>query len=465
MGQFWNLQGKPTGELYRTWLKEINHDGIIRYLDIFNSERLVVVNPTALSELLVSKAYDFIKPPQLVNGLGKILGVGLFLAEGDEHRRQRKELNPAFTFRHVKEMYPIFWAKSSELVRTVSQCEMSHGRSDERLTGLDVADWTSRATLDIIGLAGLGRDFKALEDSTNELMQTYKRLFALGRSQQALRLLSFFLPPWLFRALPIKRNDSIAAASSVIQRICLELIKEKKVRLEKGTTEKDILSVAIQSGSFDDLDLVNQLMTFLIAGHETNASALSWAICMLGAHPDVQKKLQSEVQSHLPDPRDDSVSISANEINSLPYLNAVCNEVLRLYPPVPLTIRVAARDTTLCGHFIPKNTTIFIPPWAVNTDTTLWGPDAGTFNPDRWLGTGKANGGAESNFSFLTFLHGPRSCIGSGFARGELACLLAAWAGAFDTTFADEKYEVAVRNALTAKPKDLRVCIKHREKW
>ena len=465
MGQFWNIQSRPVGELYRAWLKDIDHDGIIRYLDMFNAERLIVVNPTALSELLVSKAYDFIKPPQLVQGLGKILGVGVFLAEGDEHRRQRKGLNPAFAFRHVKDLYPIFWAKSSELVQTVFQHQTDLSSTDKGQPGLDVIDWTGRAALDIIGMAGLGSDFKALQDPNNELMQTYKRLFAAGRSQRALQLLSFFLPSWFMRALPIRRNNGIDAASLLIQRTCLDLIQQKKLRLEKGTAEKDILSVAIQSGSFDDSDLVNQLMTFLIAGHETSASAVSWGVCMLGAHPDVQRKLQSEIYSHLPDPRDTFVSISAKDIDSLPYLNAVCNEVLRLYPPVPVTIRVAAHDTTLCGHFMPKNTTIFIPPWAVNTDTTLWGPDAATFNPDRWLSAGKANGGADSNFSFLTFLHGPRSCIGSGFARSELACLLAAWAGAFDTTFADEKYEVAVKNALTAKPKDLRVYIKPRQVW
>ena len=252
-------------------------------------------------------------------------------------------------------------------------------------------------------------------------------------------------------------------ASNVIKDTCFHLIQEKKQALEKSVFKKDILSVAIQSGGFSDEDLVNQLMTFLIAGHETTASSLSWTICMLCKHPYVQIRLQNEVRSALPDPRNPNASVTASEIDGLPYLNAVCNEVLRLYPPIPMTIRVAAHDTTLVGHHIPKGTTMFLPPWAVNTSKGLWGSSALEFNPDRWLGEGKANGGAESNYSNLTFLHGPRSCIGQGFAKGELACLVAAWAGTFTTSFAKDNYAVEVRNGITARPKDLKVKLKVRE--
>lgn len=86
MGQFWNLLRAPSAEPMRAWLDEVPNDGLIRYLDFFNSERLLVTNPAVLGEMLVQKTYDFIKPPAMTFGLGRILGVGLFLAEGDEHR-------------------------------------------------------------------------------------------------------------------------------------------------------------------------------------------------------------------------------------------------------------------------------------------------------------------------------------------------------------------------------------------
>ena len=234
---------------------------------------------------------------------------------------------------------------------------------------------------------------------------------------------------------------------------------------DEGTT-RNILSVAIESGGFTDEGLVNQLMTFLIAGHETTASALSFAIYMLCKNPEVQTRLRNEVRSLLPDPRSPKSSISSNDIDSMPYLNAVCNEVLRLYSPVPVTVRVSTQDTTLVGHFIPKGTTIFISPWATNANKDFWGEDAAEFNPDRWLGEGKANtGGIESNYAFLTFLHGPRSCIGQSFAKGEFACLLAAWAGTFETRFANADYVMRVRNGLTPRPKDLEVKVQVLDEW
>lgn len=105
--------------------------------------------------------------------------------------------------------------------------------------------------------------------------------------------------------------------------------------------------------------------------------------------------------------------ITAAQIDDCHYLHAVCSEVLRLYSPVSTTLRVAACDTSINGQVVPKGTVVILCPWAVNTSTQMWGPDAHEFKPERWLDAdGKANnkGGAESNFAFLTFLHGPRSC-------------------------------------------------------
>ena len=235
---------------------------------------------------------------------------------------------------------------------------------------------------------------------------------------------------------------------------------------KKEGTGKNILSVAIESGGFTDEGLVNQLMTFLIAGHETTASALCFAIYAMCKDPEIQRRLRMEVRSSLPDPRSPSSTISANDIDSLPYLNAVCSEVLRLYSPTPVTARVSTQDTTLVGQYIPKNTTLFISSWATNANKDLWGEDAAEFNPDRWLGEGKANkGGADSNYAFLTFLHGPRSCIAQNFAKGEFACLLAAWAGTFETRFANADYVMEIKTGLTPTPKDLEVTVQVLEEW
>lgn len=458
----------------------IPNDGIIRYRAFANQERVLITGAKALSEVLVTKNYDFIKPPAFRWGIGRILGIGILLAEGDEHKRQRKNLMPAFAFRHVKDLYPVFWDKSREVVRAMTE----KVRADAAATGekdaanptavLEVGDWASRVTLDIIGVAGLGRDFGAIKDPENHLSRTYQYLFRPNKQARILNLLGIFLPGWLVARLPVKRNGDVDEAAATIRSVCRDLIRDKREKLaRKELHDLDILSVAMESGGFTDDDLVNQMMTFLAAGHETTASAMQWAVYLLCLHPEVQTRLREEVRERLPSvvSQEDATAL---DVDRMPYLNAVCSEVLRYYPPVPMTLRVAAVDTSVAGHPVPRGTTVALCPWSVNRDPALWGEDAGTFNPERWLRDGGAaaagSGGAVSNYALLTFLHGPRSCIGQAFAKAEFACLLAAWVGRFEFALRDkEEYDernMVIKGGITARPaKGLWVHAKEVEGW
>ncbi|KAI9702925.1 MAG: hypothetical protein M1836_008139 [Candelina mexicana] len=490
MGQFGRILAETTGEPMREWINEIPNDGIIRYLGIFNSERIMPTNPKAFSEVLTLKSYDFIKPPQLRSGLGRILGIGILLAEGDEHKVidssilkskddaeieqvQRKNLMPAFSYRHVKDLYPIFWLKAAEVTQAMAKkVRESTTSADEKTSSsavIEVGDWCSRATLDIIGLAGLGHDFGVIQNPEVELSQAYQKVFKPSRQGQILGVLGLMFPGWIVSNLPIKRNGLIEEAAEMIKKTCRLLIREKKAKLEnKEATGVDILSVALESGGFTEEDLVNQLMTFLAAGHETTATGTTWAIYLLCKHPEVQKRLREEIRSNLPSVDDgNNRQITANDIDHLPYLHAVCNEVLRLYPPVPSLVRQTARDTTIVGQMIPKGTRIMLVPWAINHSKALWGADASEFNPERWMGPGKANsGGAESNYSFMTFLHGPRSCIGQAFAKAEFACLVAAVVGRFEMELEDRDFVPDIQGGVTARPKGgLKVKMTPLEGW
>lgn len=396
----------------------------------------------------MQKNYEFIKPSRLRLGLGRLLGVGILLAEGDEHKRQRKLLMPAFSFRHIKDLYPIFWDKSKEMTDAISQIIKS---SPDSSSVVEIRQWASRATLDIIGLAGCGQDFNSLSDPDNDLNQTYKSIFASGRGAQIIQLILNMLPHWLVVALPLKRNDEIGKAVNTIKTTARNLIVDKRAKLEKGEAKQvDILSVAMQSGGFSDEDLVNQLMTFLAAGHETTASALTWCVYLLCNNPEAQRKLRLELRKEL----DLKGEVDAAQLGRLPYLNAVLNETMRIFPPVPLTIRESANDSTIQGHFIPAHTTVIICPWATNTSTHLWGPDARDFKPERWLAPGQANsGGAESNYAVSTFLHGPRSCIGKDFAKAEFACLVASLFGRFEIELEDKEWVLEIQGGITARPK------------
>ncbi|KAI4113095.1 MAG: hypothetical protein LQ345_005852 [Seirophora villosa] len=457
LGQFAAISSEPTGKPQQRWINEIPNTGLIKYLNIFNNERLLLTNPKALGEVLVTKNYDFLKPAILREGLGVTLGVGLVLAEGEEHKTQRKNLMPAFAYRHIKDLYPVFWSKAFEMVNAIMPTTQLEGTDPTELgkaPAIEIGNWSSRATLDIIGSAGVGRDFGAIQDPDTELSATYRKIFQPSQQAKLLGLLSLFLPTWLVRAIPMKRNQEIPAAAQTIRKVCRQLIEDKKRNLDAKDQEsgRDIISVALSSGGFTEENLVDQMMTFLLAGHETTATGIIWAVHCLSTHPHYQTRLREEIRANLPS-IDSSTPATAEALDRLPFLNAVCNEVLRLYPPVVMTLREAAKDTTICGQYVPKGTMIIVCPSAVNRSKELWGPDASEFNPERWLGPGKMNtGGASSNYAFLTFLHGPRSCIGQVFAKAEFAVLLAGLAGRFEMELEDKDSEIKILTGITARP-------------
>ncbi|KAK5116147.1 hypothetical protein LTR62_008473 [Meristemomyces frigidus] len=195
---------------------------------------------------------------------------------------------------------------------------------------------------------------------------------------------------------------------------------------------------------------------------------MTWAILALCRHQSVQTKLREEVRTKLPSPAStQSNPLTAELIDSLPYLHAVCSEVLRIYPPAGLTKRVAAKDTTILGQYVPAGTDIIISMRAINHSKELWGANASKFDPERWRGEGKTNnGGASSNYSYMTFLHGPRSCIGQSFAKGEFASLLAVLVGCFEMDLEDPGREVQIVTGLTSRPKGgLNVRLRRVDGW
>ncbi|KAJ4163591.1 hypothetical protein LMH87_005311 [Akanthomyces muscarius] len=443
--------GKGVGVTAREWIDNTANDGFIRMLGPFHREYLIVTSAQALGEILVSKAYDFQKPQFIRDFFGPFLGHGLVLAEGHEHKVQRRNLMPAFAFRHIKDLYPLFWRKACDVVQVMTEECNSDGYAD-----FEVDHWAGRVSLDIIGAAGMGRDFDATHNENDEIVKTYMVIATPTMQDRILLTLTeyftAFVPMWILLHSPMPRIVEAKRAATKIRNVCKDLIRAKQKKLADNKLEDvDILSIALRSGIFGEEELINHLMTFLGAGHETTASALSFAIYAMCRHPDVQTRLRQEIRANLP-PLGDGREITSSEIDRLPYLGAVCNEVLRVYSPVPQTIREAVRDTSIQGQALPKGTRLFLAAWGTNLDTSLWGPDGGLFKPERWLvscaadglgGTAAsakeaAVGGASSNYAFLSFLHGPRSCIGQSFAKAEFACLLAAWVGRFEFALRDE---------------------------
>ena len=191
---------------------------------------------------------------------------------------------------------------------------------------------------------------------------------------------------------------------------------------------------------------------------------MSWACYLLAVDQARQSTLRSEVREVLAPNAilgDGSDMDVADILEHLPFLNGVVSETLRLYPAVPVTQRTAIRDSSLAGIRVPMGTDIYVSPWIFNRSPKLWGPAADTFQPERWIshksddnGRQRINptAGASSNYDFLTFLQGGRSCIGQGFARAELRCLLAVIAMQFEWSLDMDEKDVTMGGAITIKP-------------
>ncbi|KZO92421.1 cytochrome P450 [Calocera viscosa TUFC12733] len=484
-GNMRDILKAPTGVLHAQWEEQFGQ--VYAYRQLLGRWRLCTTDPRALSHIL-SNAYAYPKPRQVQQNLARIVGEGLLIAEGDAHRRQRKIMNPSFSLAEIRALTPVFWDKAGEL-RDIWLRLLPPG-ADAAGDGavVDVPKWMSRATLDIIGLDGFGYAFESLTDASNELARAFAALHSIQRPGVFVILMNFF--PFL-RYLPIKRNKLQAKSMGTMRRVGLELVRRKKeaVRqtLDGKREEKDIgrsqlagrdlLTALVRanmandvpaSQKMDDEEVLAQISTFLLAGHETTSTAVTWALFALSTHRDVQKKLRDELVSY-PDARP-----GMDELNAIPYLDAFVREVLRFHSPVGGTLRIADADDTIpVSHpyqdaegfwhtsiRVRKGDGVYIPIKNVNRSPALWGPDGEVFNPDRWASVPEEAGHIPGVWAHvLSFLGGPRACIGYRFSIVEIKVFLYTLVRAFEFEFADPNMEFEERATIVTRP-----VIKGREK-
>ncbi|CAB5185160.1 unnamed protein product [Rhizophagus irregularis] len=335
-----------------------------------------------LKSIITGESNSFIEP-QLKWSAIAILGNGLVFAEGDVHKRQRKMMTPAFTHSNIKEMVPTFIRVTSNLKDLIEK-EINQGNSNINLT-----PYISKTTLDIIGLVGFNYEFNSLT-SPNVLAEAYASIFnnQLNTLQAAVILLANYIP--FLRDIPVDMNVKFKNACATIERESKKLAEKKFKEAENGELEnKDLLSLLINTNKtlpdeekMTHEELKNQIMTFLIAGHETTNVTTCWALYSLAQHPHEQDLLREELVKAFPDKS--NFNPTYDEINSLEYLNCVIKETLRLNTPVPAVRRTNLKDEVLGEHLIPKNTEIFIGISVLQKSTEIWGPRADDFDPKRW---------------------------------------------------------------------------------
>ena len=460
-GHISTIISEEAGVPQRRWHKQ--HGPIVRYFVFFGQERLSITDNEALKQIIVNNTYTWIKPQSYKNIMFPMLGNGVFLAEGDIHAQQRKALAPGFSILSIKALSPIFWRKALLLSR-LWQFELR--KEGVQVKSIEILDWLSRATLDIIGEAGFGTDFDSLHHPDSPIKQAYSRFFIFDNWSRLFHGLHSLTR--LAKFLPMKAKYELMASRGRVLDLASEIISDKQSkRLSQTLTrERNIIALIVRDNSTSNGKLAggmtfdimrDQVMTFLGAGHDTTATGIAWTLHLLSKYPSTQDKLRREIQEHMPflfspEARKDESWFSKIDEDRLPYLNNVCRESLRYIPPVPFTVRQTTAEDQLCGYRIPAGTYVFIYTNTINRVPEFWGERADEFDPDRWDHLPKTH----TANAYMPFLHGPRGCIGKKFAETEmktlLCCLLSVYRFEIDDSVDDpEKWKMW---KITLRPRD-----------
>jgi cytochrome P450 len=214
----------------------------------------------------VHKCYDFAKPKLIGAFLRRILGDGLIILEEDRHKFLRKNTMPAFHVRHIKDLYPMMWAKAGILTKTLTK-EIQSGQDEKGSSVIELTNWASKVTLDIIGVAGMGREMNVVEKESDPIQELYEELLEPDQEKLLFAMLSLALGFPVIRLLPWKMNKLFIYLTTSLSKVCRELVQEKREAvLKKEDDHFDILSLLIKTNDFDDEVLKDQLLTFLAAG-------------------------------------------------------------------------------------------------------------------------------------------------------------------------------------------------------
>lgn len=433
-GHFFTIITTEMGVVQRDWHQK--YGGVVRYFFPFGKELLSVVDDDALKHVTVRNPYNFPKPNRAKLWMGPVLGMeGVLLAEGDEHIRQRKALSPAFSTQAINDVKPVFWKKGFGLVKSWSE-EIAKTAS-KKSESFEVLEWLNRTTLDIIGEAGFGHHVDSLTNPGTSLREAYRLVF---RFDLPSRIIFGLQCTQFARFIPSKMNLRNASTER-IERTASSIISSKQAKENSGA--RDIMSLIIRDNkkveakgeALGFTTLRDQVMTFLGAGHDTTATGVAWTLHLLSKRPHMQSALRDEIKKFMPSlfvSQAGSLGLedelSKVNVDSLPYLSNICKESLRFIPPIPLTIRKSKQDDYLGGYFIPAKTGVYIFANTINRLPQYWGEDAHIFNPDRWDNLPET---CTPN-AYMSFLHGPRSCIGRKFAETEMKIILCCLLSAFE---------------------------------
>ncbi|CAE6535269.1 unnamed protein product [Rhizoctonia solani] len=436
-------------------------------------DRIWIADPRGMSDIVVKGFDDFNELEGFVSWFALTQGPTIITTIGHKHRMQRKILNPVFTASHMRNCE--FWILSlpqlliALLVMYLLDVVTSEVRASGGSTGvLDIYHHMSNVALEMIGQAGMGYSFGVMRGNKPKYLGASSQLFPLITEMWYIRP---FLPTLMkigtsrFRrfivdCIPFGPVYRLKRVTDTMDETAATIYNQKKLALANGSLESeiaagnDVMSMLLKQNELvppedqmSEEEIQAQINGLLFGGHDTTSAALARTIHLLAQYPIVQDRLRAEIREAQ---GLYGKELDYDQLNSLKYLDAVCRESLRLWSPAQLTERVAAKDwnlplrypvkskdgrTMVSSLYVKKGTHLYLSLGSVNRDKQTWGEDADQFKPERWLEplpgsvTESKIPGVYSNT--MTFLGGPRSCIGFKFSQLEMKVVLSSLISSF----------------------------------
>ena len=369
----------------------------------------MVMDPGAIREILLDRLDDYPKSAVTKNLLKPAIGESLFIAEGAHWRWQRRAAAPVFSHRNVMNLSPIMTAAAERAAQRIAAAgPRAVNMLDEMVT----------TTFDVIGDVTFSGGDTFDRDKVHGAIDDY---IAEAGKISLFDILGF--PDWLPRPGRIMSGKALKEMKAMAD----GAIEARAKRGHQGVP--DLLDLLLEGvdpktkRQMSTAELRDNLLTFIVAGHETTALTLAWSMYLVGFDTNVQDRARAEAQSVL-----QGRACTGDDVANLPYIRMIIDEALRLYPAAGIISRTAQKKDTLCDREILPGDTVMIPIYALGRHQQLW-EDPDSFRPERF-----ADRKAIDRYAYLPFGDGPRICIGASFALQEAVIILATMLSRFKFT-------------------------------
>ncbi|KAL0488069.1 cytochrome P450 [Acrasis kona] len=418
-------------------------------ISTWKTSSVAIFSPENIKHVMVKYAKDYPKPQEQVYEAFDIFGPNILTTNGDIWRKHRMLSNPAFNDDHIKLVSKV----TNQTMVSVTKEYWSHDSFD-----CNVVEDMTKITLQIMGIAGFGRDMKALNEDQTYDRSKYTMTFreAISRAADEIIIARFRYPKWLLNSpLPYFKNcrEVVRNADLYLDDIISTCINDS----DPLSKNYDLLSLLVAAKDEENktglsrAEIKSDSFIFLVAGHETTASQLMWSLWLLAKHQDVQEKVRKEVNKVFGD-REELVH---EDYDGLQYLLCVVKESMRLFPPINGVVKVATKNDVLSGYKINKGTIIRVNFYAMQRDPEIWDrPEE--FIPERFE---SSNADHVDPMSYIPFSIGTRKCIGFQFSLTESVFILAHILRCFHIDLTEEQkksnFVPTPRQFITIKPKEL----------